>query len=286
MKTGGLLAYQDAVGDAVRSAQDALDLLGPLSIPAVQRSEEEIAINLEKVNSDQSSPPESSLEQSDEEYDPLMDFSKGIDQYTYDSKGHVSAVMVGGVIRTQQALQGIKNISELIKKQPDKPKPLVSSEATFEPTGSQTSKELDSAPDLKVEKSPDISRHSESPIPPPVPPYNPVSPDRFLLSNRPEYQLEVKRQYHSYEDVEKNEKFQQLPSESFVSKVPLRNKEKFSVKPVESPPLVLTADHMTAAEPSSKQRSFTPAAGPSVSLDPIRASRGLPGSGMLVISLK
>ena len=266
-----------------------MDLLGPLSIPAVQRSEEEVAINLEKGDSDQSSPPVSSPERSDEEYDPLMDFSKGIDQYTYDSKGHVSAVMVGGVIRTQQALQGIKNISELIKKQPDKNKPLVSSEATFEPTGSHILllKESDSTPELKVEKSPDTSRHSESPIPPPVPPYNPISPDRFLLSNRPEYQLEVKRQYHSYEDIELNEKSQQPPSESFVSKVPLRNKEKPAAKPVDStPPLLLTADHLTAAEPSSKQRSFTPAAGPSVSLDPIRASRGLPGSGMLVISLK
>lgn len=38
--------------------------------------------------------------------------------------------------------------------------------------------------------------------PPPIPPYNPKSPDRFLLSNKPEYQIEVKKQWHCYEEVE------------------------------------------------------------------------------------
>ena len=104
--------YQQAIGDAVRSAKDALDLLGPLPKVTEERSEVEVAVNLENY-SDQSSPPPSSPDQSDpEEDDPLMDFSKGSDQYTYQNQEHLSAAMVGGVIRAQQALQGIKNISE------------------------------------------------------------------------------------------------------------------------------------------------------------------------------
>lgn len=41
-----------------------------------------------------------------------------------------------------------------------------------------------------------------SPLPPPVPPYNPGSPDFFLLSNKPEYKTEIKKQRHYYEDIE------------------------------------------------------------------------------------
>ncbi len=39
-------------------------------------------------------------------------------------------------------------------------------------------------------------------LPPPIPQYKPKSPDTFMLSNKPEYQLEVKKQRHWYEEVE------------------------------------------------------------------------------------
>lgn len=43
-----------------------------------------------------------------------------------------------------------------------------------------------------------------SPSPsPPVPPYNPAQPDRFLLSNKQDYRMEYWQQTHSYEPVDK-----------------------------------------------------------------------------------
>lgn len=280
MHTGKFQSYQQAIGDATRSLQDVFDLLGP-SVPKVseERTEVEVAINLHE-GSDQSTPPNSSPNQSDEEegvgYDPLMDFSKGSDQYSYETPGHSSAVMVGSMIKAQQALQNIKSISEVASskrqlKEQSNARPKVSTEATIEI--GQGRKKKSSEDQL-----------SESP-PPPIPPYNPDTPDSFLLSNRSEYQFDLKKLRHSYEEVSLDNPHT-IPSSS--EGVVLRTK-----KPAEPPvpqipniePVkVSKKDSLAVQEPTSKQRSFTPSS-TLVALDPLKASQGLPGSGTHCLSV-
>ena len=425
---GSLNAYQAAVGDAMRSAQDAFDLLGLSPSKNKDREEKEVSIELDAnpSDSDQSLPPSSRSEDDEREEpdgDPIMDFTRGSDEFAHDSHGHFSAAMVGGIIRAQQALQGIKDLTASTKpKMQSKPqvsseasieigtKPLkvkeVSNEAPVPPVrvrdqsevrievsvaddkgsgsvvekiqtrhgeGSQPPPPSRSAPpsvpvqsqapvihqDMKSLPSPSappvpphspsslpphspsslpphspsslppslppsVPPHSPSSLPPslspsvppslspslppsvppsslppppssqsssnnellspssnppPIPPYNPVVPDTFLLSNRPEYQLQVKKQLHSYEDVSiqmksspQNEATPTAPSSSGVV---LRSKgrdvgkkttvgEDFDVGGVSvptPPPPVIATDSP---------------------LDPIKASYGLPASGELM----
>lgn len=124
------------------------------------------------------------------------------------------------------------------------------------------------------EDEPLQQRASDSP--PPVPPYTPSSPDRFLLSNKPAYQLEVKRQRHTYEEVM------------------LDGQNEPQAPPPPPPPLLRIRGHgakdqlpakaydsSSIPEPSHKQKSFTPAQAPtsSTSTDMSVACQGLPENG-------
>ena len=124
--------------------------------------------------------------------------------------------------------------------------------------------------------------------PPPIPPYTPSSPDRFALSNLPAYQLEVKRQRHTYEEVMMDRDMSQrqpaaprlkIRGHSARDQLPVKSHE------VQAPEAV--------AEPRSKQRSFTPAGSSptttttttsttsttTTNADMTTACRGLPGNG-------
>lgn len=278
----------------MRSAQDALDLLGLSPSKSLnEREEEEVSVDLEAQHSDsdQSSPPVSSPEHSDEEQDPILDFMGGTDEYSHNSQPHVSAAMVGGIIRTQQALQGIKSISESMKPKVSHEVPRFSTEASMEvspytksesdihntsplkwvtpsrsnipirldpPSTSSTSSESSSHP----LPPPLLIKPKSDTAPPPIPPYNPTIPDQFLLSNRPGYQMQLKRLQHSYEDVV----FDDDPPST--APVVLRNKQ--TKAETDGPPLPPPCIPETSA--SSKFVG---------SLDPLKASRGLPASGEL-----
>ena len=290
-----------------------------------------VTIDLRESGSDHSSPPISSPEHSDEDYDPLVDFTHDIDQ---DSSDHTSAKFIGNVLKAQQALRGLKDISETTEERKvEKRKPLVSTEASIEikstdkpvlthdvmvtkqsknlPPPDHTSAKLTenvlkaqqalrgikdiSETERKVEKrEPLVSteasfevKTTDKPVsthdvmvtkdsiqkpethnslspPPPIPPYNPVSPDRFLLSNKPEYQFEVKKQRHYYDEVSLDDK---------------QTTKITSPKKLVKPDVPVTS-RLHVTEPTHGQRSFVPVVGITVSLDPIRASKGLPSSGM------
>ena len=174
---------------------------------------------------------------------------------------HTSAKLIENVLKAQQALRGIKDISETERKV-EKREPLMSTEASFEV---KTTDKSVSTHDVMVTKDSIQKPDSLSPPPPPpIPPYNPVSPDRFLLSNKPEYQFEVKKQRHYYDEV------------SFDDK---QTTKITSPKKLVKPDLPVTS-RLHVTEPTHGQRSFVPVVGITVSLDPIRASKGLPSSGM------
>ncbi len=98
--------------------------------------------------------------------------------------------------------------------------------------------------------------------PPPIPVYNPKTPDRFLLSNKPEYKFEVKKQRHYYEQVELND---DIPNDN----------ETMKVKPVseQSPQIPLPNLKKRENPIEMERRNF----------DPLRANKGLPSSGMLMM---
>ena len=243
LPSAGVSNYQETVSDAVKSAHSALGLLG-LDQPS--RSEQEVTYDL-RSDSDHSTPPGSS-DNSEEEYDPLLDFS-----YQNEALGHSSsAVMVGNVIKAQQALNEMKKITESIKKQP---RPQVSTEASLE---------IGPTSDLPPQTDDRTGTIDSSSSPPPIPDYNPSSPDNFLLSNKPEYKLEIKRQRHTYEDVSLDDP---------------------PVNPVPVPPRNRSKPPPTRPKPSKSASvdngPHAPSNNTSTSLDPIRASKGLPSSGEL-----
>ena len=175
---------------------------------------------------------------------------------------HTSAKLIENVLKAQQALRGIKDISETERKV-EKREPLVSTEASFEV---KTTDKPVSTHDVMVTKD-SIQKpetHNSLSPPPPIPPYNPVSPDRFLLSNKPEYQFEVKKQRHYYDEVSLDDK---------------QTTKITSPKKLVKPDVPVTS-RLHVTEPTHGQRSFVPVVGITVSLDPIRASKGLPSSGM------
>ena len=361
----------------MRSAQDAFDLLGLSPSKRGEREEKEVAISLEAHASDSDQTLPSSSQSEDEELseDPIMDFTRGADEYAHESHGHFSAAMVGGVIRAQQALQGIKDLSSSAKPK-TQGKPQVSSEASIDivkrapkvqevqapppparghsMNQSDVRIEVNSKAFVKEERSPslpisslshlppqprsslptsNLSHETPSPRsvtsqvttlssslppslpppslpppsrpppslpppslpppslppsslppqppshdlpspshPPPIPPYNPSVPDSFLLSNRPEYQLQVKRQLHSYEDVSIDSKPalpqpEAQPTPTPASGVVLRSKGKGGAKKVDE-----GEDVLVPPPPLSLVVMDSP-------LDPVKASDGLPASG-------
>ena len=345
----------------MRSAQDAFDLLGLSPSKRGEREEKEVAINLEAhaSDSDQTLPSSSQSEDEEPSEDPIMDFTRGADEYDHESHGHFSAAMVGGIIRAQQALQGIKDLSSSAKPKTQE-KPQVSTEASIDivkrapkvqevqapppPTRGHSMNqsdvriEVNSKAFVKEERSPslpisslsrppqprsslptsNISHETPSPRsvtsqvtalssslppslpppslpppslpppslpprppshdlpspshPPPIPPYNPSVPDSFLLSNRPEYQLQVKRQLHSYEDVSIDSKPappqpEAQPTPTPTSGVVLRSKGKGGAKKVDE-----GEDILVPPPPLSLVVMDSP-------LDPVKASDGLPASG-------
>ena len=437
---GSLNAYQAAVGDAMRSAQDAFDLLGLSPSKNKDREEKEFSIELDAnpSDSDQSFPPSSRSEDDEREEpdeDPIMDFTRGSDEFTHDSQGHFSAAMVGGIIRAQQALQGIKDLSASTKPKATQPKPQVSSEGSIEigrrplkvkevsneapvpvvkgrdqsgvrievsvADSKRSGSVVEKAPtrheeviepplippsrsvppvspqpqtavihqDMKSHPSmppsvpphspssfppspslpPTVSPHSPSSLPPPslppslpppslpppslpppslpppslpppslpppslppslppptvppsslpppppsssqhssndvfsppsnpppIPPYNPVVPDTFLLSNRPEYQLQVKKQMHSYEDVSLQLKSpsqdEAPPTAPPSSGVVLRSKGRGVAKKTDVEDLEMGGASVPTPPP--------PVIVTESPLDPLKASYGLPASG-------
>ena len=345
----------------MRSAQDAFDLLGLSPSKRGEREEKEVAINLEAhaSDSDQTLPSSSQSEDEEPSEDPIMDFTRGADEYAHESHGHFSAAMVGGIIRAQQALQGIKDLSSSAKPK-TQGKPQVSSEASIDivkrapkvqevqapppparghsMNQSDVRIEVNSKAFAKEERSPslpisslsrppqprsslptsNLSHETPSPRsvtsqvtalssslppslpppslpppslpppslpprppshdlpspshPPPIPPYNPSVPDSFLLSNRPEYQLQVKRQLHSYEDVSIDSKPappqpETQPTPTPTSGVVLRSKGKGGAKKVDN-----GEDILVPPPPLSLVVMDSP-------LDPVKASDGLPASG-------
>jgi hypothetical protein len=225
--------YQQTVGEAVRSVQDAFDILGLTDGPPGEMMMSVESVHRHDDEGDLSSPPTTSPDQSDQEeepeYDPLLDFTKGSDEYTHESQVHFSAAMVGGVIRAQQALQGIKKLSEATKeKEPNHTKKV----------STQASIEIKRRPNTKPPIKPTVKDHD---APPPIPPYKPDTPDNFLLSNKAEYQMDLKRQQHSYEVVSLDRQ------DDDSNKVVLRNKkqqeknneETFIAMPISrKPPLI------------------------------------------------
>ena len=87
---------------------------------------------------------------------------------------------------------------------------------------------------------------SKETSPPPIPSYNPSDPDSFLLSNRPAYKDERRKETHTYESVSKEQvveatgrpsgrgqRTRDLPSppgQSQGMSIPIRNKKKVSDK--------------------------------------------------------
>ena len=97
------------------------------------------------------------------------------------------------------------------------------------------------APKREKSKSPppkQTKRGSKETSPPPVPSYNPSAPDSFLLSNRPAYKDERKKEIHSYEQVVeatgrpsgRGQRTISPTGRSQEMNVPLRNKKKVSDK--------------------------------------------------------
>ena len=268
----GLQSYQQALGSALGSAQNALDILGlppqgsstaapaPSSRPTPKLTVSSGGVQEVEVmlgnDSDLSSPP-SSQDDSDGEYDPLLDFSCGKDSYTLpqpdSSKEFSRADMLSSVLKTNQALRKMKDLTESLAAT-SKPQvktstqPTLFSEATIHvsskptPTSSHSppsplSSEQSALPEqlnlstknthpsasdtcpppthsmptVTTPSAPAVHHERSSSPPPPVPPYIPSSPDKFSLSNQPAYQLEVKRQRHTYEEVMLDQEKSQRP---------------------------------------------------------------------------
>lgn len=281
-------------------------------------------------DSDLSSPP-SSQGDSDGEYDPLLDFSRGKDSYTLpqpDSNQEISrADMLSSVLKTNQALRKMKDLTESLaavrKPQAKIPtQPTLFSEAAIHVSSKPSSTSSHSAPPPSssdqsalpeqlnlstpptqpstseqppthpppthsiptvTAPSPPAIRLSSSP-PPPVPPYVPSSPDKFSLSNQPAYQLEVKRQRHTYEEVMLDqEKSHRPPAQT---KMKIRGQGARDQLPAQFKEQ--KRENYTVTEVSHKQKSFTPSAAPASShtttsststSDMKRACKGLPENG-------
>lgn len=326
----GFKAYQAALGSAVESAQSAMDILGLSSdspVPKVTVStgtEQEVEVSMHN-DSDLSTPSETS-EQSDKDYDPLLDFSHGTDSYSLASADHEvnRADMVGSVLRANQALREFKSITESLanKSKPSSSPAKVVTEATIRvgskphPPPSSTSAPVVSTTAPMASKSapvvstnvpvssagvpvpsanipvPSSQSHDrrgvqeasdrESSSPPPVPPYTPSSPDKFPLSNKPDYQLEFKRQRHAYEDVELlGQDVQDKTTPPAPPPVTFRVKTKATkIKGDGSHdqlPARYTSRNMAVEEPSRKQRSFAP--GDKLPAEATASNKSLPDNG-------
>ena len=284
-------------------------------------------------DSDLSSPP-SSQGDSDGEYDPLLDFSRGKDSYTLpqpDSSQEISrADMLSSVFKTNQALRKMKDLTESLAaarkpqvktstqptlfneatihvsskpastsshsppppssiEQPALPEQLNLSTKNLQLTRPSTSEQPPTCPPpmpTVTTPSPPAIRHERSSSPPPpVPPYIPSSPDKFSLSNQPAYQLEVKRQRHTYEEVMLDqEKSQQPPAPTRIKIRGRGAKDQIPAQFREQ-----KQENFTLTEVSQKQKSFAPSAAPAGSSrtttsttstsDMKRACKGLPENG-------
>lgn len=185
-------AYQAALGSAFESAQNVLDILGlpqqptapavtaTTSSPAVQ----EVEVALGGNNSDLSSPP-SSPESSDAEYDPLLDFSRGLDSYSLPPPRQEAsrAAVVGSVLKANQALRKIRDITaslaaEKTQQTHTSATPLVFSEASMNVSAKPAAPKASSPPPLTTpppsaltpSPGPIITPPSPSPSPSPPPP--------------------------------------------------------------------------------------------------------------------
>lgn len=301
----GLTAYQQALGSAVQSA---FDILGPQRGGA--GSEQEVILSLGDGGDDSSPPCSSQEDSSDLDYDPLLDFSHGSNEFCVPSgPADSSAALVGNVIRAQQALKEMCNISLGVAREGSQNR-LVSTEASMMvsmDSGRDAEKwsanrsatnlpphtschssdrpgadpepqtllvdnpatDMDSnadPPHTSLHKPASSSHSGSSPLPPPVPPYQPGTPDNFLLSNKPEYQLEFKKQRHLYEEV-------QFPPAT-ETELPLFLSTKMKARN-----RVKEAASMSASHHSCPEKGESCLGGTGGGVDPIRASKGLPASG-------
>ena len=313
---GGIAAYQETLGSAVQSA---LDILGPQRSTAGSQ-QQEVVMSI-RDSGDDSSPPCSSPEGSSEhDFDPLLDFThESSDFCVPNAHPHSSAALLENVIRAQQALKEMCNLSSSLTREGEVPSEatregtqarLVSTEASMmvsmdERTGAGRQKvdnlptsvpppasshagpvhpATEPPPQAPVEAlARDNQSSAESPheradgnvgaisLPPPVPPYQPTTPDNFLLSNKPEYQLEFKKKRHLYEEVE-------LPSPNGTELPPsLQAKMKSRIRAREAAAGVSASQHPRPEGRESGQ------GGGRGAVDPVRASKGLPASGTICV---
>ena len=300
--------------------QSALDILGPQRGGAGSQ-QQEVVMSI-RDSGDDSSPPCSSPEgSSEQDFDPLLDFTHESSEFCVpNAHPHSSAALLENVIRAQQALKEMCNLSSSLTREGKVPSEatreggnqarLVSTEASMmvsmdERTGAGRQK----ASNLPTSVPPPASSHAgpahpatepppqapvealtrdgqssgESPrggtdgnvdavsLPPPVPPYQPTTPDNFLLSNKPEYQLEFKKKRHLYEEVE-------LPSPNGTELPPsLQAKMKLRSRAKEAAAGVSASQHPRPEVRESGQ------GGTRGAVDPVRASKGLPASGTICV---
>ena len=233
MFSGAASSYKETVEDACKSALDAVSLLSDdLSFQKTELPKDN------KVDTLPCVPIPTVEREGGGEPDSLDDLSD-----TLPSED-TQVALVTNLMKAQHGLKSIIDSASQSQSTSSNStrKPLVSSEASITITS----------------HSKNIARGDRSSSPPPIPPYNPDSPDRFLLSNKPEYQLEVKRQRHYYEDVE-------LDQESSPPRIP-RQPLKFGKKTTTTPTNEFKPNPSKAESP----------------VDPLRANKGLPNSGLLV----
>ena len=157
-----------------------------------------------------------------------------------ESEEYSQAELLSKVLTAQHGLKDIMKSLNQLKDKSNKEETPSETNVSFKGHLSEASAELS------------IGRSSDSA--PPIPVYNPETPDMFLLSNKPEYQVEVKRQRHYYEQVE-------LDNEPV--------KEPVVLKPVHNIHQMNSTPFMKGDDDHHIERHN----------DPLRANKGLPSNG-------